>query len=201
MSRNPIARPFVVSLILCGAAALAGCQGGTEPQTPPVFKGVVEPRGLYLRFSLYAKIDPVRGVDEAFVGWLRWSDDASREESARLPLVVWTDVEDGHFSADGRAPRTEGEVGKFDLYLGRKPDVVVTCRSADGKTGTADVNGEHFDLANGWLILVKTRGGPARIRQLKREGIKLAPQPSVLSKAFEALSRDPEIVAFFGPDK
>jgi hypothetical protein len=155
---------------------------------------------MFVRFSPNSRIDPVHGVDDAYVGWLRWCDDPMHEEKARIPLVVWTDVEDGSFSADGAPPRSEGEVGKFDLVIGRKPDVVVNCRTADGKTGTAVVNGEEFDLANGWLILVKTRGGTARTKQLRREGLKLTLHQTGGFKEYEALSRDPEIVAFFGKE-
>jgi hypothetical protein len=78
----------------------------------------------------------------------------------RVILVVWTDDASGS-RAGGGDGRWQGE---FRTRDGRK--VPWSCTTPDGKTGTVTIAGVDFDLAQGPLFLVTTRGAKPSVLQL-----------------------------------
>jgi len=86
-------------------------------------------------------------------------------------------------SCSGEITGLEGEVLKF------------SCATGDGKTGTATIAAQSFDLKKGGLFLVAKDTGAWRVRQLVRD---LRELPINRKSLTDLAERDDEIREFFG---
>jgi hypothetical protein len=110
--------------------------------------------------------------------------------------VLWTD------DASGRRRRRRGcrWHGEFRTRDGRT--VPWSCTTPDGKTGTVTIAGADFDLAQGPLFLVTTRGAKPRVQQLTTDVNVPGPlgkgeEFDAARKRLEALSQSDETVKAF----
>jgi hypothetical protein len=200
MRQNLLAR-LVAAGVLClfCPAIFVGCLRSAPPPLPQSFKGFADPDALFWPFDSEKKQGRVPGIDDAHIAYLQWCDDVSHQENARMALVVWTDLTDQSFSGPSFPPRSEGEVGQFNFHLGENERLVIKCQTADGRNGSVSVNGKEFDLARGWLVLVSTKSGKVRTKQVQRDGIKQTPKQGL--QEYEKLRSDPDLVAFFATEK
>lgn len=81
-------------------------------------------------------------------------------------FVLWSDSPNG---GGGSTSSNRHGVSCTGEMVSLKGDVLTfACESSDGKTGTAIIAGQSFDLEKGRLFLVKAEGDAWRIRQLNR---------------------------------
>jgi hypothetical protein len=131
------------------------------------------------------------GIDYAMVHYMIWDD--------RIALLVWADNDTPNHTATWTSPANEGAEGVFDVALDK---ITIKYRTADGKTGPVNVAGQELNLSDGWLVLVSTAGGQTRVKQLKREELKVQPDSEGgNAKDFEKLKTDPDVVAFYRDKK
>ena len=81
-------------------------------------------------------------------------------------ILVWVDTE----GQAGGGAMTSAD-GAHYRGRARSPDgrhLEWDCKSADGKTGPVTINGATYELANGAVFLVTTRGGNNDVRQIQR---------------------------------
>lgn len=164
-----------------GALALVvlGCADSSPPARPRTVYG--GPSGAIGWSAPLGKSDPVPGVDDGAV------------YAVGTALVIWGDATRG---AGGGQGSIGNQAATGDGYLDTHDRGKVEFRFSitPARTGRVTVDGTDYDLANGNLFLVSTRGKPTRIKQLRRElsGMDLEPV------YFQALGeKDPEIRAFF----
>lgn len=113
--------------------------------------------------------------------------------------MLWSDLPNGGggstsinmhgVSCTGKMVSLEGEVLEF------------ACESSDGKTGTATIAGQFYDLEKGSLFLVTAEGDAWRIQQLNRNLQELQIDKENLC---DLAQRDDAIKTFFaktGSDK
>jgi hypothetical protein len=103
----------------------------------------------------------VLGEGDGTVVVYRWADG--------LVVVICADVtgdgsNSGSFSMPPPRAKSEGSVSAKD---GRKFQWVL--ESKDGKVSTCSIDGHEYDLKDGKLFLVETRGGKTVIAQDKRD--------------------------------
>src|SRR5262249_61656286 len=67
------------------------------------------------------------------------------------------------------------------------------CQTSDGMTGQVRINGQQFNLEDGALFLVSTRGGQVQIEQHKRYLLEMAPEDKNLKRFTK---EDPEVKRF-----
>ena len=132
--------------------------------------------------------DSPPGIDCASLGYGGWGEG--------MAVVVWSD-----FAAASGGGSVSGGLAQItydhQFVLGGQSVLDYQCRVVeDGKTGKIKIGGRRtLDLADGSLILVSTAGGGIRLKQLKRDTLKMKPE----QETFKELARtDSEISAFFG---
>jgi hypothetical protein len=113
-----------------------------------------------------------------------------------LALVVWTDDPGGGASGGtGGDPVFHGE---FRLKDARR--IPWSCSTRDGKTGRVTIAGDSYDLANGGMFLVRTKGGGMKVEQLPLSILGVSESTrafeSARAKLQELASTDPKIAAF-----
>ena len=194
-----IHRKFTAAMLLALSAAFIGCRQGAPPTFPQSFKGNFDAGAMHFEFNRDRPKNRIPGRDFASVAYLQWCDDVSHPDDASIALVVWTDVESHTATVHAGRMNVEGAEGTFEFLLG--DSLKMTCRTTDGRTGSLTVNDETLDLANGCLILVATVEGKLRTRQIQHNRLKRTPRQSGGYEEYENLSRDPEIIAFFGNGK
>lgn len=198
---------LVLTALLIAVSAV-GCNrpGPENPPSPvsPPFKGFTDPGTILYDFDHEKKDKRVPGIDDVHLAYLQWCDDGSRRENPRMALAVWTDVNDPTFSAPCSPPKSEGEMGEFNFHLGKDKTLVITCRTADGRTGSVSVTHKSgtadFELSRGWLILVSTAGGQLRTKQLKPLAIQWTPKQAGGDEEYQKLRGDREVAAFFAKE-
>ena len=82
--------------------------------------------------------------------------------------VLWTDIDLGGESGGDCGDDFDGL--HYHGYAKGKDgrSIEWECRSTDGQTGIMKINGTNYDLTNGRLILVTTKDGQTKVRQLQR---------------------------------
>jgi hypothetical protein len=107
--------------------------------------------------------------------------------------AVWSDLPNG---GGGDTSTNMHGVSCRGRLLGANGEVLTyQCESKDGKTGTATIEGQRYDLARGSLFLVATDGKTFRIKQLSRDLKNVQFNQDSLSQLAQ---RDAEIKQFFG---
>jgi hypothetical protein len=129
-------------------------------------------------------------VGESYVQFLHFGGDS------RIGLVIWSDM-------DGTRGST-GESGLFQSnYQGfaSSPDgrrIDWEWKSSDKKGGAFQINGTAYDLGQGKLFLVSTKGGPVRVTQVNVNLANVTPDP----QRFAALAKsEPKIAEFIAESK
>jgi hypothetical protein len=166
-------RHFALVLFCCLVAS--GCRGSLSEDTslPDVggSSGVVT-------WSKHGGANP--GIDQASVFHVG------------TMFVLWSDLPDG---GGGDVSTNMHGVSCRGRLLGPDGNVLqYQCESKDGKTGTATINGQQYDLARGSLFLVATGGTTFRIKQLSRDWKNVQFNQESLS---QLALRDEEIKLFF----
>jgi hypothetical protein len=156
---------------------LSGCSRTPSPARPALDTSHGE-----LSWSAVNTDRPVPGIDAATVYYLSTT------------FVLWSDVEVGE--SGGGITSTEGGLQYRGSLRGRDGKrFEFRCETSDGKTGSANLDGKPFNLADGNLFLVCTEPGLSRVKQLKRDMNKLKIDRESLA-AFGG--KDAQIVDFFG---
>jgi hypothetical protein len=81
------------------------------------------------------------------------------------------------------------------------------CETANGRSGTMTINNVKYDLGDGAMFLVTTRGEKTQVRQLRRDLSKFEPgrdsrDSATLTRSFKRLAQeDPGIAAFIAATK
>jgi hypothetical protein len=91
-----------------------------------------------------------------------------------LLVVVWSDLSSrGARSETGSSTNFAGSSGQTESHSSVKAGdgrtVQFKCATTDGKTWTVTVNGKEYRLEDGALFLVRTRGGSAKVSQVKQD--------------------------------
>lgn len=129
-----------------------------------------------------------------------WSDeeDATAGTVYRVGtlFVIWTDSPNGgggNVSSNAHGITFQGRLVTCD-----RGHVEFSGESADGRLGTAIVDGVSYRLDDGNLFLVSTDASGLRVRQLKRDLKDLKFERIALQ---ELANTDPEIKDFFANDR
>lgn len=133
-------------------------------------------------------------------GLVTWSENATTRSGCNQGtvyhlgklFVLWSDLPNGGggstssnmhgVSCTGKMVGLEGHVLEF------------ACESSDGKTGTAQIGGQSYDLGKGSLFLVTADGDAWRIQQLDRN---LQELPIDKENLCDLAQRDDAIKTFF----
>jgi hypothetical protein len=182
------------AFLLAALGTLTGCD--TDPGLPKAFGN----REISWDEATSGK-PAIGGIDNAEVDFGIWGDGAA--------LVIWSDA-GCELGGGGMANRQleAGETRKGVKYEGdvRSKDGrswKVSCYTRDGKTGAVKIGDQTFDLADGALFLLSTRGDRPRVKQLKQAKLDLTPEGSrtvsqIEMPAIRELGKsDPDIKAFF----
>src|SRR5262249_415994 len=156
---------------LCGAIALLGafCLPGFGGDSQPEGSGTGN-----IAWERFKEINPKAGIEKAQASFGIWND-------GRLAFLIVTDFAgSGRERSRGKGVGAEKYEGQQKAGDGRK--VEWQCETADGKTGTMTINGSSYELANGSMFLVSTRGGKAEFRQVKRDLLKVQPDQDSVEK-------------------
>jgi hypothetical protein len=175
-------------------AWLTGCD--TDPGLPKAFGN----REISWDEATSGK-PAIGGIDKAEVDFGIWGDGAA--------LVIWSDAgcELGG-SGMGNRQLEAGETRKGVKYEGEVSSKdgkawKVSCYTRDGKAGAVKIGDQTFDLADGGLFLISTRGDRPRVKQLKLAKLNLVPEgkQTVIQLEMPAIrgqgKSDPDIKAFF----
>ena len=166
--------------ILASTLFLLGC-GGPSP-----------PRGSgagFIAWERFGEINPKAGIDKAHANYGVWKDDG-------LAFLILTDfVGSSRDRSSGKGTGPEKYKGQHKAPDGQK--VEWQCETADGKTGKMIINGSSYELSNGSLFLVSTRGGKVEVRQVQRDLLKVKPD----QESVEKLVKDEADVGSFFAEK
>ena len=117
-----------------------------------------------------------------------------------LLVVVWSDLSGkaaGFGCEAGSSTEFAGSSGRTECHSSVKAGdgraVQLKCVTTDGKGWTVTVNGKEYALGDGALFLVQTRGGSAKIRQLKQDLSGLQPTKETWQRLAKA---SPEVKDF-----
>ena len=112
----------------------------------------------------------------------------------RVVFVIWADACCGGSSSIG-----PGELsGSLHARDGR--EVAWACRTRDGRTGKAKIDGVEYDLKKGCVFLVSMQDKKTTVRQLVKDvaGIASGPQRfGGVDEALGKLAKDDEAIAKF----
>jgi len=113
----------------------------------------------------------ITALDETTVQYLSCRDG--------LLVVVWSDFSNkdwrtaGSGSEAGSSTKFAGSSGRTEWHSSMKAGdgraVQLKCATTDGKIRTVTVSGKEYRLEDGALFFVRTRGGSAKISQVKRD--------------------------------
>jgi hypothetical protein len=112
----------------------------------------------------------------------------------RVYLVVAADGCSGGSSSSESGPTGSTTGGRLNAVDGRK--IAWSCTTADGTRGTATIDGQQFDLANGAVFIVWAKDKKTRVEQLALDMAKLQGGP-VPQKLRALAETHPRIAAFF----
>ncbi len=134
----------------------------------------------------------IPGITEADVSIYTWNDDAA--------FVIWTDGKPG---TRGTEPRKHGDPHGSARYHCMIGNLSVDCLTTDGKTGKVKIGDQSYDLSDGRLILLATKGEKPRVKQLALAKLDLKPEGKrsddqvTLEQLQDLAKTDPDILAFF----
>lgn len=145
MIRTGIRYLFWMSVGVAIVVGLAGCGGKT---TPPGASFV------------YGQMQDPAGFGGSFVA-LRWNEG--------LTILMVDDIAAGHESSGSGS--TQGPIwqGQGGAVAGDGRPVRWRAETTDGKTASFSINGQAYDLAQGTLFLIRTRGGQTSVIQQARD--------------------------------
>jgi hypothetical protein len=93
-----------------------------------------------------------------------------------LLVIVWSDLSGraaGVRSEAGSSTNFAGSSGRTEWHSSVQASdgraVQLKCATTDGKTWTVTVNSKGYPLEDGALFLVRTRGGSAKVSQVKQD--------------------------------
>ncbi len=115
-------------------------------------------------------------------------------QDSRVVFVVWADACSGGSCSVGPGDLS----GSLHARDGR--EVAWECRTRDGRTGGAKIDGVEYDLKKGCVFLVSTRDKKTAVRQLDKDVAGIASGPKGFGGVDEALGRlakDDEVIARF----
>jgi hypothetical protein len=168
---------IAVLILFLGCIGPTGC-GKSPTPSPGAGGGDV----TWLNFR---EINPAAGLD--------WAEASYGIDKRGLVFLILGDVVGTSSIAskggDGRPSVYEGTCEALDGCR-----VTWACETADGKTGTMKINGKVYELGDGPLFLIATRGAEVRVRQLARDLSAVRPEKESLE---EFLRHDPDIGPFF----
>ena len=162
---------------------LVGCG-----RTPPA--GAVMSGGGSVGWGRFQEVVPAAEIKGAYASYHGWREGTGQKG---MFVVIWTDfdgsgalgTESGSFY-DGNAISQDG-----------RHKIEWKGETSDGRSGPITINAVTYDLANGSLFLVSTRGEQPQVLQLKRDTMKLKPGEES-KRSLEDLARnDPDIAPFF----
>jgi hypothetical protein len=113
-------------------------------------------------------------------------------------VVVWSDQSGkAAHSETGSSTTFAGSSGRTEWHSSVKARdgsaVQLNCATTDGKTWTVAVNGKEYRLEDGAVFLIRTRGGPAKVSQVKQDLSGLQPT----KETWERLAKEnPEVKDF-----
>lgn len=161
-------------IVLCCVIATGCHRDEMEPNTLPDAGG--ESGTIVWKFTA----DPQPGIERASVFHMG------------KRFVLWSDLSRG--GGGGTTTNVHGLSCNGRLRGDEGVSVPFECKSPDGKTGTAVIDGRTFDLADGGLFLVAAEDGTPRIKQLKRD---LESVPFSINGLQKFAREDKEIAGFF----
>jgi hypothetical protein len=170
---------------------LAGCgKSGQSTGTASAHRGWTG--GLHSASWEVATPDPVPGIDHgraAFVG------------SGDFAVLFWTDLNSGGagISSTGAPARLSVE-GNFESSELKKP-IDFQCQKHGPESGLATVDRVEYDLANGSLFLISTKGERPIVKQLHCD-VSWLEFDDYVTELKTLAKNHPEISAFFeAPEK
>jgi hypothetical protein len=179
---NPLTRIIAATayawLLACGCGHAPDATD--DPASP---EAAIPPLGTIRPVSWSApagKQPPLPGIDQGTVYALGTA------------FVLWSDRGDG--MSVSRSSNARGSECHGSLFGPNQRPIEFRCEIKDGKAGQATVAGITYDLANGGLLAVSTRGARVRVKQLKRDLTTLKLEQDALA-AFAR--KDQDLVAFF----
>jgi hypothetical protein len=175
-------RPFVTSAAAIVLAVSSACNG---PPSAPIPAAPAGSRAAYLPVR-EIKISAEKRLDRAEAGFATWGKD--------LVFVVLSDFDSG-----SSAGSDTGKPGVPTVFYGSQGNldgqhVKWKCVTADGKTGQITINAKEYDLAQGALFLVSSKGILIRVRQLQRDLSKVQSEVESLERWLRA---DEEVGRFY----
>jgi hypothetical protein len=179
---NPLTKTIVATaytwMLACGcgrAPDATDAPAAPEAAIPPL--GTIHP----ISWSVpTGKQPPLPGIDQGTVYALGTA------------FVLWSDRFGGITAS--RSGNARGSECHGSLFGPKQRPIAFRCETKDGKAGLATVDGITYDLANGGLLAVSTRGARVRVKQLKRGLTTLKLEQDALA-AFAR--KDRVLVAFF----
>lgn len=154
-----------VSLVVLVVLALSGCVRSTPPGASTAAGEVGD--GAYT--------------------FMQWNEG--------LTILIWDDITGSH-SNHGSGSSSDPvfrQSGQAESPDGRSYSYQV--ETEDGITARFTIDGKAFDLSQGTLFLVKTRGAEASVQQLSRDISEL----SFTNEAFRKMAQsDPDVAALIG---
>ncbi len=112
-----------------------------------------------------------------------------------LTILIWDDIRGSH-SNHGSGSSSDPvfrQSGQAESPDGRSYSYQV--ETEDGITARFTIDGKAFDLSQGTLFLVKTRGAETNVRQLSRD---LSEVPFTNEALREMAQSDPDVAALIG---
>ncbi len=170
------------AFVLASILGIVGCNRQTPPPTPSPPAGSRPDNFLLPEVKPYAEAPLVR----AQAGTATWGQD--------LVFVVMSDLPGG--SSAGSSIGEGKPNAMFQGSHGSLDDrhIKWNCVTPDGKTGRITINGKEYDLEQGGLFLVSSKGVEIRVLQLRRDLSKARAETESLQRWILA---DPAVMPFF----
>ena len=141
--------------------------------------------GLWFLFSTRASSGGGTSVGETSVQYVSVSPDGG------ISLVIWSDLRGGA-GQSSHSGLLESRVAGFSSSAdGRRIDW--DWKAPKERAGAFRIDGTPYDLANGTVFLVSTKGGQVRVTQLDADLSKVKPD----KQGFEAFAKNQPQVAQF----
>ncbi|MEZ4656177.1 MAG: hypothetical protein R2911_01240 [Caldilineaceae bacterium] len=130
----------LIAVLMLLSATLSGCMLQTTPPGPNAVSGAVDGGGYLL---------------------LQWP--------AGLTIMIWDDIHGSHENSGGGSTSDPvfHQQGYAEAADGRH--YAYTVETRDGKVGELRIDNQPYDLAQGALFLVQTRGGHTTVQQLTHD--------------------------------
>lgn len=140
----------------------------------------------------FKELQPEAALDEAQASFACWGDPTSGWGFACVILSDVVGSAKNNVRNSGSRGKLTGEQTSAD---GRKLEWY--CETSDGKTGSVKINGQAYELGQGSLFLVATKGAELRVLQLKRDTLSLKVGNDPKDGLERLIRGDEEIGPFF----